>query len=194
MIYELQRFAKSIFLIVVTFILVGRILQRLTKFKSTSLIETSMEVFDAFIGNQNYDEFTFPTGVIYLTFTAYVSQMLLIRFLVAMFISKYKKVFKNQDFLNRLTIISLKNSSSYDKRIGAITTSFFPINIILLPFIAPILYFKNDRFNDFILKAQYFVLLGLYSLVAFVMALVLMPIIYLKSVINAAYIVKATKR
>jgi hypothetical protein len=69
--------------------------------------------------------------------------MLLVRLLVAIFNSKYRKVFENQDFLNRLTIINLKNSSSFDKNIGAISISFFPINVFLLPFILPIMYFKS---------------------------------------------------
>jgi hypothetical protein len=120
--------------------------------------------------------------------------MLLVRFLVAMFINKYKKVFLNQDFLNRLEIINLKNATSYDRLMGAITTSFFPINIILLPFMGPILFFKSERLNDSILKAQYLILLICYCILSITLSLVIMPILFIKSLLNAGYIMNHTKR
>jgi len=120
--------------------------------------------------------------------------MLLLRFLAAMFNNKYKKVFDNQDFLNRLTIINLKNSSSYDKRLGAITTTFFPINSILLIFIIPVIYLRNDRLNEMVLKAQYFLLIMLYCLLALMASVFILPILFFKSVANSFYILFKTKR
>ena len=120
--------------------------------------------------------------------------MLLLRFLASMFNNKYKKVFENQDYLNRLAIINLKNSSSFDKSIGAITTSFFPINIILLIFIAPVMMMQNDRFNDAVLKAQYILLVGLYCLLALFGSIFILPILFFKSISNSIYIMFNTKR
>jgi len=114
--------------------------------------------------------------------------MLLLRFLVAMFNNRYRIVFDNLDFLKRKNIINLKNSQSYDKRIGAITTSFFPINILLLPFIGPILYLKNDRLNDSVLKVQYWCLISLYFGLIIAFTIPILPVLFLKSIANSIYI------
>ena len=115
-----------------------------------------------------------------MTIFAYISQMLLLRFLVSMFNNKFQKVFENQDYLNRRTIINMKNSASYDKKIGAITTAFFPINMLLLILVFPIMLIKNDRFNDMVLKTQYIFLGLLYCLLAFFASLILMPVLFIK--------------
>jgi hypothetical protein len=123
-----------------------------------------------------------------------LSKLLIIRFLVAIFNNKFRKLFENQDYMNRLTIINLKNSRSYDKLKGAITTSFFPINIILVPFIIPIVYLDSERLNETVLKSQYTILLLLYTALATVTSFLFMPLIYLKSLVNSIYIIFATKR
>jgi len=58
-----------------------------------------------------------------------------------MFINRYKFVYRNLDALRRMNIIKLKNSASYDKTYSAVTVTFFPISIILLPFIPAVIAF-----------------------------------------------------
>jgi len=82
----------------------------------------------------------------------YTFNILLLSFLVAMFINRYNVVYKNLAALRRMNIIRLKNSSSYDHLNGGVTITFFPISILVLPFIIPVVLFKSERLNDFILK------------------------------------------
>jgi hypothetical protein len=93
-----------------------------------------------------------PVGRIFITIFVYFFNILLISFLVAMFINRYKYVYTNLDSLRRKNIIKLKNSSSYDNLHGGVTITFFPISIVLLPMIAPIVLFKSERLSDIVLK------------------------------------------
>lgn len=78
--------------------------------------------------------------------------VLFLSFLVAMFINRYKYVFGNIDAIRRMEIIKLKNSISYDELYGGVTITFFPISIIVLPFLPFVVLFKSERLNDFVLK------------------------------------------
>jgi len=40
----------------------------------------------------------------------------------------------------------------FDKYIGGVTMTFFPINVLMLPFVLPVLYFRNARMSDLALK------------------------------------------
>lgn len=51
-----------------------------------------------------------------------------------------------------MNIIKLKNSSAYNRWYGAITTTFFPISLICLPFMIFLVIIKSERLNDFVLK------------------------------------------
>jgi hypothetical protein len=46
----------------------------------------------------------------------------------------------------------LKNSISYDKFIGGVTLTFFPINIIMLPFSLILTALRSKRGSDIMLK------------------------------------------
>jgi len=111
-----------------------------------------LDIFDGFNGNTDYTKFTTPEGKIFITIFMYIFNVCLLSFLVAMFINRYKYVYKNLAALRRMNIIKLKNSSSYDPYYGGVTITFFPISIIVLPFIIPIVVFKSERLNEFILK------------------------------------------
>jgi hypothetical protein len=73
MVDELQRYLGTIFLILIAFILVGRINQREFMVISTSIYQIAMDVFDAYVGNQNYTSYTYPKGKTYLSVIAYCS-------------------------------------------------------------------------------------------------------------------------
>lgn len=124
----------------------------------------------------------------------YVFYIMLLSFLVAMFINRYKYVYMNVDAIKRMEIIKLKNSNSYDPLFGGVTITFFPISIIVLPFIVPVVLFKSERLNDFILKLQYTLMILLYCLIGFVIAVPLLPFLYIKSIMNAVYIAINNKR
>mmetsp|Transcript_628 Transcript_628/g.722 ORF Transcript_628/g.722 Transcript_628/m.722 type:complete len:121 (+) Transcript_628:81-443(+) len=120
--------------------------------------------------------------------------MLLLAFLASMFNNRYRRIIVNLDFLKRLTIIKLKNSSSFDLYLGGITTSFFPINTILLPFILPIIIFRSVRLNDFILKSQYTIMVAFYCMIALFFSVFVIPLMYLKSGVNAIFYMMYAKR
>jgi hypothetical protein len=73
--------------------------------------------------------------------------------LAAMFINKYKQVWRNIDAYRRTNIIKMKNSVSYDKAIGGVTLAFFPLNIVALPLIPIVTTFRKDSVSDFVLKS-----------------------------------------
>lgn len=93
-----------------------------------------------------------------------------------------------------MNIIKLKNSASYDKIYSSITITFFPISIILLPFIPAVILFKSERLNDFILKIQYTIMMLMYAFLACIIFVPILPMLYVKSVANAIYIMLHNKR
>ena len=93
-----------------------------------------------------------------------------------------------------MNIIKLKNTNSYDKLYGGVTITFFPISIIMLPFVIPVVVFKSERLNDFILKIQYALMILMYCLLGFFIAIPIIPILYLKLISNAIFIYFNNKR
>jgi len=60
-----------------------------------------------------------------------------------MFILRYLNVQTNIEAIRRMDRIKLKNTQGYDPVYGAITMTFFPINIIILPLLPFLLMFKS---------------------------------------------------
>lgn len=119
---------------------------------------------------------------------------MLLSFLVAMFINRYSYVYNNLEALRRMNTIKLKNSNSYDKINAGITITFFPISIIMLPFSIPVIVFKSERLNDFILKMQYAIMMLMYCLLGTIISIPIIPLLYCKLIINAVYIYFNNKR
>mmetsp|Transcript_11811 Transcript_11811/g.18168 ORF Transcript_11811/g.18168 Transcript_11811/m.18168 type:complete len:85 (+) Transcript_11811:1094-1348(+) len=82
----------------------------------------------------------------------YIFKIMLLSLLAAMFINRYREEFKNIDAIKRFKIIRLKNSKSYDKYCGGATLTFFPVNILLMPFLLPLFIMRSPRASDFALK------------------------------------------
>lgn len=121
-------------------------------------------------------------------------RVLLMSLLVAMFINKYKVVWSNLDAYRRFMIIKLKNSVSYDRFIGGVTITFYPINFVILPFIVPITLLRSKRASDFLLKLQYvFMVLG-YCSIALIFVIPAAPCLYLKMLTNSVYIMLTNRR
>jgi len=111
-----------------------------------------------------------------------------------MFINRYKFVWSNLEALRRMNIIKLKNTNSYDKLYGGVTITFFPISIIMLPFVIPVVIFKSERLNDFILKIQYALMILMYCILGFFLSIPIMPMLYIKLIMNAIFIYFNNKR
>jgi len=106
----------------------------------SSFFQIILDIFDGFNGKQNFEHYTYPQGKIFITVFVYIFNIFLLSFLVAMFINRYKFVYKNLDAIRRMNIIRLKNSSSYDELTGGVTITFFPISVVVLPFIVPVVF------------------------------------------------------
>ena len=91
-------------------------------------------------------------------------------------------------------IIRLKNTRNYDLIYSGISITFFPISVVVLPFMIFVIVMKSERFNDFILKIQYGVMILVYSLISFVLSIFLIPCLYVKCIANAIFIYLYNKR
>jgi len=111
-----------------------------------------------------------------------------------MFINRYKIVYKNLDAYRRFIIIKLKNSVSYDKFIGGVTITFFPINLIMLPLATPIIILRSKRASELLLKMQYVIMIIMYCFLAFLMVIPATPVLLLKVYTNAFFILLTNKR
>mmetsp|Transcript_11820 Transcript_11820/g.18203 ORF Transcript_11820/g.18203 Transcript_11820/m.18203 type:complete len:108 (-) Transcript_11820:1047-1370(-) len=87
-----------------------------------------------------------------------------------------------------MDIIKMKNNVQFDPLIGGVTMTFFPINVVLLPFIFFVILFKTERVSDFILKIQYTYMILMYCLLGFAVSMIIAPLLYLKSIINGCFI------
>lgn len=153
-----------------------------------------MDLFNAFNGNQEFESYTMPTGQIYIGVFMFLFKILLLSLLAAMFINRYKVVWSNLDAFKRFNIIKLKNSLSYDRFLGGVTLTFFPINFIILPFIVPIVLLRSKRASDFLLKIQYVFMILCYCTLAGIMIVPASPVLYMKVVTNSLYIAFTNRR
>jgi len=118
----------------------------------------------------------------------YLFRVLLYSVLSAMFVNRYKDVYLNIDAHKRFNIIKMKNSLAYDKYVGGATLSFFPINIVALPFLLPIMILRSSRLSEFALKVQYSIMVVLYCMLLILLLPVALLLLYLKMVANQVYV------
>jgi hypothetical protein len=194
MISELKKFLITFGLPLGLFIIIGRQLNSELKIEAASFFQIILDIFDGFNGKQDFTQYQFPQGKIFITLFVFIFNVMLLSFLVAMFINRYKFVWNNLDARRRMNIIKLKNTNSYDRLYGGVTITFFPISIIMLPFVIPVVVFKSERLNDFILKIQYALMILMYCILGFCISLPIIPMLYLKLIMNAIYIYFNNKR
>ena len=72
-----------------------------------------------------------------------------------MFSNTYKSIYENKKAIRLGRILEMKNNLSFDPIIGAVTTTFFPINVIMLPLMLPVIIVKNKKLNEMVNKLQY---------------------------------------
>ena len=111
-----------------------------------------MDVFNAFNGYFEIDKFITPVGQTYIVITIVVLNISLLAFLGSMFINKLRLFWQNLSALQRMEIIKQKNMLSYDPNLGGITLTFFPISILMLPLMIPLMLARSERLSDMVLK------------------------------------------
>ena len=124
----------------------------------------------------------------------FLFHIVLFSFLVSMFINKLRIVKGNEDALRRMNVIKAKNMVSYDSTLGAITITFFPISIVMLPFLLPLTLLRSERLSEIILKIQYAFMVSLYVCIALAISVPMLPILMAKSICNSLYIARVNKR
>jgi len=191
---ELSRFFLTFGLVIIVFLLLGRMLSTEFKFIPASFFEAFLDLFNAFNGNINFTLWTTPIGQIYIVILMYLFKILLMFLLAAMFINRYKTVWVNLDAYRRFTIIKLKNSISYDKFIGGVTLTFFPINIIMLPFSIVLTALRTKRGSDIMLKIQYSLMMIIYCFISALMFVPTCPLLIFKIYTNSFFIFFTNKR
>ena len=182
---ELVRLLKTFGILLLLFVFLIAETKRSLKTEKFTLYDISRNVFDLLNGKTHFEEFTYPTGRFYQAFMVILVNVCLISFLVAVFINRLKTLHGNLDAIQRITIIQLKNSIDYDRFCGGVTNTFFPINILGLPFFPFMMFFKSERLSEFVLKIQYSFLIVLYSLLGLTCSLPAIPLLYAKCVANA---------
>ena len=72
--------------------------------------------------------------------------------------------------------------------------TYFPINIVLLPFVVFLVLLKSPRLSDFVLKLQYTLLIIGYCVLGLILSCAILPMLYMKCVLNSVYMLKVNKR
>lgn len=86
---ELSKFIVTFGLLFLGFIFIGYSLKTEFLIKDTNLWSIILNIFDALTGNQKFKEYTSPEGLLFITLFVYVSNVMLISFLISMYINRY---------------------------------------------------------------------------------------------------------
>lgn len=198
MMAELKRFLLTFGIIIIMFLVFGRVtIQSIMVEMPSEPAKYWAMLLDLFVvinGKPDFELFTVPFGQVFIGSFLLIFKILLLALLAAMFVNKYNICFENLDSFKRFSIIKMKNFSRYDPLLGAISLTFFPINIIVAPLIVPIILLQSKRASDFFLKMQYSLMMVLYSLAAILAIVLLIPVLVIKVISNSVYILIKNKR
>lgn len=195
---EIGRFFFAIGLVFSTFLVVGRILFEDIMEEGTTEPDkywhVALDLFTSMTAPTRYHRFTLHTGQIFILLYVLLFRILIISLSSAMVVNRYKRSHPQLDSLKRLDVIRNKNSKLYDSQIGAISMTFFPLNLVVLPFILPLMITRSKRISDFLLKVQYSIMIVVYTFAMIATITVLLPILYVKMIANSFFIVFKGKR
>mmetsp|Transcript_30426 Transcript_30426/g.46609 ORF Transcript_30426/g.46609 Transcript_30426/m.46609 type:complete len:96 (-) Transcript_30426:112-399(-) len=86
---ELIRFFSTFGIIIGLVLIFGHLVGSEIKEEPTSFYKLFLDLFDAFNGNHDFSDFSYPIGHIYIGVFMYAFKILLLSLLAAMFINKY---------------------------------------------------------------------------------------------------------
>lgn len=90
--------------------------------------------------------------------------VMLLNLLIAMFSNTYQIIYDKKESIRLRRILQMKNQLSYDPIVGSVTSTFFPINVAMIPFMIFIVVVKNKKANEMINKLQYTCMIFLQSM------------------------------
>lgn len=105
-----------------------------------------------------------------------------------MFSNTYKAIQENKKSIPLKRILEIKNNLGFDAIIGSVSSTFFPINIFILPFMPLIILVKNKNTNETFNKFQYTIMVLLYCVALTIFQLALFPIMLVKLILNTFHI------
>mmetsp|Transcript_23983 Transcript_23983/g.36808 ORF Transcript_23983/g.36808 Transcript_23983/m.36808 type:complete len:383 (-) Transcript_23983:586-1734(-) len=190
---ETMKFIITFGLLFISYILMFRMLKDDLLLEDTQIPRLSIFAFDSLSGHVNSLHTTTKGTLIMVVFTS-MAFFGLMGFLVTMFVVRYLRFSKLIEAEKRSEIINIKNRSSNIPVFGAITTSYHPLSIFLLPFFLPMILIQSERVNDFAMKFQFFFLVLGYVLLGFLASIPGFILMYLKLVLNACYILYSNNR
>mmetsp|Transcript_1501 Transcript_1501/g.1990 ORF Transcript_1501/g.1990 Transcript_1501/m.1990 type:complete len:159 (+) Transcript_1501:13-489(+) len=152
LISQLIRFFLTIGVFFLLFLFIGVFLTMELQYEQHGIYEMFLALYNSMMGNPRFEEYKIPLGQAYIATHMFVFKIFLMSFLASNFLNRYQNLSKTLDAVKRFSIIKLKNSISFDSLIGGVTVTFYPINILMFPFMVPTLLLKSSRFSDFVLK------------------------------------------
>ena len=69
-----------------------------------------------------------------------------------MFSNTYQRIFENRKAIRLRRILDMKNQLGHDPIIGAVSSTFFPINVTIILFMPIVIVVKNKKLNELINK------------------------------------------
>ena len=175
---ELYRFILTFGSFIFLFLIIYLTLNKELVYEKPTAMVLVEELVNSFNGVVTFEDYTQPFGQVYFMIFVYIFSIVLMSFLIAMFINKYEYLWDNIDALKRMKIIQLKNSSDYSRLYSGITITFFPISLIVLPFIPLMVIFKSERLNEFCLKIQYGIMIFMYMVLGIAISIPVIPVLY----------------
>mmetsp|Transcript_12403 Transcript_12403/g.19380 ORF Transcript_12403/g.19380 Transcript_12403/m.19380 type:complete len:276 (+) Transcript_12403:2325-3152(+) len=151
MVAELSTFFSAFGAIIFIYLAIFRLTHGDIVEGEAGLYDIFKDIFDTFNGHMRQGRYL-EAGEAYMTTFQVLSRVFFLGLLGGLFVLRYVKVNKSIEAYKRKEVIKLKNSISYDSVSGAFTMTFFPINLILLPFLPAVLLFKSERLSDTLLK------------------------------------------
>ena len=107
-----------------------------------------IQLFSAFTGEQEFSLFKEYAGQIYLVLFILMYFVMLLNLLIAMFSNTYQIIYDKKESIRLRRILQMKNQLSFDPIVGSVTSTFFPINVVMIPFMIFIVVVKNKKANE----------------------------------------------
>jgi hypothetical protein len=167
------------------FVLIGFYMNKKFTTDELSLWGVTQAMFSAFNGEQDFGAFEEWQGQTFLILFILINFILLLNLLIAMFSNTYQRIYENKNAIRLKRILEMKNHLSHEPIIGSVTTTFFPINILMIPFMPVVILVKNKKLNEMVNKIQYSGLIFLLSVAITILQFCLTPIMYAKIILNS---------
>jgi hypothetical protein len=192
--FDLIKFFTAFTLPLIAFVVITLFNSAEFTAQTLNAFDIFLQLFSAFTGEQQFGEFNKYFGQSYIVIFIMVYFILLLNLLIAMFSNTYQRIYENKNAIRLRRILETKNHLSHDPIIGSITSTFFPINIIMLPMMIPVLFVKNKKLNEMINKLQYAGMIVLQTIAITLFQILLFPIMYAKMVLNSFHIMIISKQ